>query len=107
MPFSDRYSVDHGHLEVGLSSAFNALVDNGLKLEAGVPSCNNDTLRNRGLVTGFSVTPTMGACSSGLHLPCGQATVIDSRILVRFRTLVERLQLFPGGSLRREGSRTR
>jgi hypothetical protein len=34
MPFADRYSVDHGHVEVGLSSTFNALlVDNRLKLE--------------------------------------------------------------------------
>jgi hypothetical protein len=34
MPFADRYSVDNGHIEVGLSSAFNALlIDNGLKLE--------------------------------------------------------------------------
>jgi hypothetical protein len=34
MSFADRYSVDHGHVEVELSSAFNALlVDNGLKLE--------------------------------------------------------------------------
>ena len=106
MPLADRYSVDHGHVEVGFSNAFNALlVDN---LEAGVPSCNNDTLQNRGRVTGLSVTPTMGACSSGLHLPCGQATVMDSRNLVSCRALVdERLQPFPGGSVRREDSRTR
>jgi hypothetical protein len=34
MPFADRYSVDNGHVEVGLPRAFIALlVDNGLQLE--------------------------------------------------------------------------
>ena len=34
MSFADRYSVDNGHVKIGLPSAFNALlVDNGLKLE--------------------------------------------------------------------------
>jgi hypothetical protein len=34
MPLTDRYSVDHGHVEVGLSSTLNTLlVDNDLKLE--------------------------------------------------------------------------
>ena len=34
MPFTDRYSIDHGHVQIGFSRSLNALlVDNGLKLE--------------------------------------------------------------------------